>query len=490
MKHMIIKHAIAAIALVGLAACSSDQVKADKTQSANQTPQCGSKNVQRILTYCVSPSAAKFAKEADEVRQMQAKGVINPKVFPLPVGKSPTMGPQDATVTVMVFSDLECPYCSEAHKSVKELAAAYPKDVRVVYKHFPLNFHPNAKPAALAAHAAYNQGKFFEFVDAAYAKQENLSEQTYLAIAKDLKLNIEQFKTDMNGESAKKALAEDMGLASALNLQGTPSIFLNGVMLPGAVPLAQMKPVIEQQKKIVQAFLDAGVPKSEVYWRMVRAQYQPLPEPEKEEPEIMTAYIPVLDSPSKGASVDEALVTIVVFSDFECPYCSSANPAIYDMIKKYPKQVRVVFKHFPLPFHKQADEAAALSIVAQRTGKFWEMHDLLFQKQEKLDNASLAEYAKQLKVPVADVAKLVKDQKIQGIISRDMSTGIKAGVNGTPTFFVNGSKQVGVMQSEGLAKLVDAEIKAATALKTSKNLKAEALYEAIVKAKLAKAPKQ
>lgn len=469
-------------ALTGAFGCTSGP---DTKQDASATPECASPQVQRVLTYCVSPQAAQTAKANAQLRQDLASlgDQINPKVFPLPLGSSATLGPADASVTFVVFSDLECPYCAQAHAELEALQQLYPQDVRIVFKHFPLSFHDNAKPAARAAQAAGAQGKFWEFTAKAFERQEELGEALYLALAKELGLDVERFKADMASEQLTKQISEDMGLAKALYVQATPTIFLNGVALPGAVPADQLKPVIEQQRGIAQAFLNAGVPKDEIYWRMVRAQYQPLEKPPAPEiPENIVAYIPVSDSPAQGSAPEKTLVTITVFSDFECPYCQGAVGPLQAIAAKYPEQVRVVFKHFPLPFHERADEAAGLALLAHKQGKFWQAHDLLFEAQEDLSDEALIAIGKKLGLNEKTLLTQIKDPAFEELIRRDMTLGIKAGVEGTPTFYINGKQFVGIMQEDELEPEITAQLALANKLLGEGVKAGETLYEALVKA--------
>lgn len=468
-----------ALLLMWASACATPATSPGAAQG--DLPNCTSRQVQRTLTYCVSPGAARYAVVSQDVRVLEQSGQINPKVFPLPLSTSPVDGPDTAAVTLVVFSDLECPACAQVHPRIEALRAAYPDDVRVVFKHLPLSFHKNAKPAARAAMAAHAQGKFWQFVSAAYAVPDGLSPKAYLTIARALKLDEAKFLKDMDDPSITRQLAEDAGLVKALNVNGTPTIFLNGVPIPGDLDVEGLAPVIAQQKKIAQAFVEAGVPAKELYWRLVRAQYQPLPEPEPQAPpEAVATYIPVYTSPSKGASEDDALVTIVAFSDFQCRFCAEANKPLGQALKAYPKRVRFVFKHFPLPFHEQADEAAAVAVVAHQQGKFWQLHDLLFAGQEALDNASIAGYAATAGVKIKDVPTARQDKKVIMTISDDVKLAASSKVNGTPTFFVNGTKLVGGLEVDEWKALFEQEIAKATAIK---GLKGDALYKALVRAK-------
>lgn len=150
-----------------------------------------------------------------------------PKV--IPVGSSFTRGPANAAVTIVEFSDLQCPYCAQLTPTLDAVAKAYPDDVRFVYKHFPLSFHHQARGAAAAAIAAGNQGRFFEFRSAVSPRFRSLGDSLYLAVAESLGLDMERFRREMVLTPAINALLnEDMELGQRVGVQGTPTVFVNG----------------------------------------------------------------------------------------------------------------------------------------------------------------------------------------------------------------------------------------------------------------------
>ncbi|MCX5875703.1 MAG: thioredoxin domain-containing protein [Deltaproteobacteria bacterium] len=137
---------------------------------------------------------------------------------------------------------------------------------------------------------------------------------------------------------------------------------------------------------------------------------------------------------------ENAPVVIVAFSDFECPYCGTVGALFDEVLAKHPKEVKIVFKQFPLAMHKLAQSAALASLAAHRQGKFWQYHDLLFENQKSLSEAKYVELAKKLGL---DLDRFNKDSKApvnQQTLERDMADAQLAGVRGTPTIFVNGRR--------------------------------------------------
>lgn len=162
-------------------------------------------------------------------------------------------------------------------------------------------------------------------------------------------------------------------------------------------------------------------------------------------------------APSKGP--EDAPVTIVEFSDFQCPFCSQAHGTLEQIVEKYGPKVRLVFRQFPLTnIHKNAQEAAEASLCAAEQGKFWEMHDAMFSDQSKLAPEDLKATAKTLGMDEEAFASCLDSHKYASEITADVDDGVTAGVSGTPAFFVNGRPLSGAVDFMTVAKVVDEEL--------------------------------
>ena len=140
--------------------------------------------------------------------------------------------------------------------------------------------------------------------------------------------------------------------------------------------------------------------------------------------------------PVKGN--ERASVTLVEFSDFQCPYCSRANANIREILKAYPNDVKVYFLHYPLPMHEEAMPAAVASHCAHQQGKFWSMHDVIFENQRSLSSSKLEDLARSVGLDMTKYGTCVKNPETRAFVQADMEQGKGAGVQGTPTFFING----------------------------------------------------
>ncbi|MCC6277400.1 MAG: thioredoxin domain-containing protein [Oligoflexia bacterium] len=151
-----------------------------------------------------------------------------------------------------------------------------------------------------------------------------------------------------------------------------------------------------------------------------------------------------------------AKVTIVEFSDFQCPFCRRGRDRLNEIVSKYGDKVQIYFRHFPLEsIHPHAFKASEASICAREQGKFWEYHDLLFDQQDKLEEKDLLAHAETLKLDTKAFGECLKSGKGAAEIRADMEEATKIGVNSTPTFFVNGFAVRGAQPLEAFSERID-----------------------------------
>lgn len=188
------------------------------------------------------------------------------------------------------------------------------------------------------------------------------------------------------------------------------------------------------------------------YYKSLRQKYgvKTMLEP----PRTMVA---VDDDASRGPA--KAPVTIVEFSDYQCPYCSRAEQTVTEVLKKYGDKIRLVYRDYPLSFHQNANIAAQASECAKDQGKFWEMHGAMFANQSKLTQNELVETAGGISGIDKEKFKACLDSgKFKDEVQKDFEEGVKAGVTGTPTFFINGIPMVGARDLASFSDIIDAEL--------------------------------
>ena len=169
-------------------------------------------------------------KRGITLEQARAEMEADNKVWDIPDDNSPVFGnTKNPKLTIVEFTEFQCPYCSRIAPTMQELNKKYPDQIKFVYKHFPLSFHANAKAAAAASIAAHKQGKFWEFRYALAPHSRELSDSTYLAVAKEIGLDVEKFKKEMVLNSAMEArIDKDFQLGVKVGVQGTPNFYING----------------------------------------------------------------------------------------------------------------------------------------------------------------------------------------------------------------------------------------------------------------------
>ena len=167
----------------------------------------------------------------------------------IPVAGAPVRGPQNASVTIVEFSDFQCPYCAAAAPQINALLDAYPKQLRLIYKEFPLEIHSQAELAATAAVAAQKQGKFWPMYDALFKIHNSLSRDNILMVAKAIGLDMDRFQTDLNSTDVRETVIRDVQDGDRAGVMGTPTIFINGQRYNGPIDTSDLKPILDTQLK-------------------------------------------------------------------------------------------------------------------------------------------------------------------------------------------------------------------------------------------------
>ena len=195
----------------------------------------------------------------------------------------------------------------------------------------------------------------------------------------------------------------------------------------------------------------------------------------------LTYKVEVGEAAVKGSP--EALVTIVEWSDFQCPFCKRVNPTMAKIQETYGDKVRIAFKHNPLPMHNRALAAAIAAEAAGRQGKFWEMHDILFENGRALTDENFEKWATELQLDVDKFKTDMKDKAIETKVKKQQAQGSKLGARGTPAFFVNGRFLSGAQPFEAFKPLIDEELKKAEALVAKGTAKKDVYAQVIAKGK-------
>lgn len=327
-------------------------------------------------------------------------------------------GAADAPVTIVEYSDFECPYCAryftETYPQLKE-EYVDTGQVRYIFRHFPLAFHSQAGPAAQAAECAGEQGSFWEMHDALFENQGSWAGSAeapavFADLAEGLGLDRAEFETCLSSEKYADKVQEDAEAGAAEGVDGTPAFFVNGVLISGAQPFATFQ-------KQIDYFLAGGEPPS----------------------------LEVAADSYRSMGQADAPVVITMFSDYQCPACAQVETQLMPaIIERYVDtgQARLVFREFPLSsIHPNAQKAAEAAVCAGEQDMYWEMHDELFATRgewadEEDPSAQLKELAGRLGLDERAFAQCLDSGQAAPVVEAELLAGQMMGVNATPYFFV------------------------------------------------------
>lgn len=422
-----------------------------------------------------APPAEKAPEKAPQ-KAAEAKAVL---VEQVPLLGAKIKGSDQALVTIVEVSDYQCPYCRKAHATIEQLLGEYQGVARLAVLENPLPFHKLAVPAAKWAFAAGEQGRYWQMRDALFENQKMLDEQGLTTLAENLGLDLDRMRSDSRSVAAERFVAGGLESASSLGVKGTPTFFINGVRVIGAQSPEVLRSAILDAKRRAEEMVARGIRPQEVYAEILRTAAPPKvakAAAEKAEKgqgrgcdegcgdtgdEAPAGPAEVFDVSVGNAPVrglPNAPVTVVVFTDFECPFCKKGEETIRALEAEYGQKVRVAYKSYPLPFHDHARLAAKAALAAHRQGKFFEYKEKLFKGQEGLDRAKLIEYARELGLDLPRFEKDMADPAIEAAIAADEAEVERLSVKGTPTFFVNGRKVVGAQPFAMFRTQIDAAL--------------------------------
>ncbi len=425
--------------------------------------------------------------------------------YAIAVDGFPSTGPADAKVTLVIAHDYADPYSHKNRATLDELRKKYGSDLRIVFRNMVV--HPQtAMVGALASCAAHKQNKFdametklwtaFEQrqFDQAEVDKGNGPQKCWestdgcsivLGFAKEIRLDVNRFRADM--KSCMPIVESDMRELKTFAVGATPSFFINGRFLSGAMPTGEFEKLIDEELAKANAEIKKGTPKARYYKTVIlgkgekKVDLSPgpptaMPRPVRPEPDKSKNYAIKVDGyPSRGPA--DAKVTVVMFFDYATPYAEKVRPTLDELMKKYGNDVRIV--HRTRLVHPRNAMASALALcAAHKVNKGKEMDAALWDKgfaTRQLDSTevdlgngpekcwdtadgckNVVDFAKDLGL---NVNKFKADMKscVKTVTDDDVDAGTFQ-VNATPTFFINGRVLTGAQPVENFSALVDEEL--------------------------------
>jgi protein-disulfide isomerase len=409
-----------------------------------------------------------------DVSEAQKRAGIPHVRFRVDLGDAPSRGPEDAPVTIVMFSDFECPYCEHAIRTVEQLESEYPKQIRFVYKAFPIDRHPNAIIAALLAHSAQERGKFWEFHNLLFSGQR-LDPHVLTDYAQRVGLDKETVITEIEDLTHAAALRADLRQARRLDVNSTPVLFINGRNVTGAKPIEAFRMMIEQELALAERETARGVEGS-VYEHLTRNGYSEIVY-ENRRPgldEDMIYPVPIEGAPQLGPA--DAEITVVMFEDFQCPFCARGHETIEALRARYGARMRLVYRHFPLPGHPLGALASRGACYAQEQGRFWDYYERVYAIAPNFEIGDLQRIAADVGLDPQGFDDALQSGRYDEQIMKDMELGRRLGVRGTPAYFINGRALSGARPEFDFRMLISEELVRAGKLR-DQGVPANQLYE-------------
>lgn len=367
---------------------------------------------------------------------------FDPKVvYDIPRGASPTEGPADAPVTVVVWSDFACGHCNNVQETLDRLVRLYPTQLRFVHRTLPLDEDDTL--AAEAGLAAAAQGRFVPMKDRLYGIAGRADRVDLELIARDLGLDMVRFRADLDTHAFRAAIAADVADAARLGIGGTPAFFVNGRPVHGDQPLPVFVRMVDEE--LVRAAHATGPDRYPALVANGRARADAPYGSTNEEIEIdpRKPYRMGTGLPGHQLGPDDAPVTLVMWGDFECGYCAKTEPMLARAHQKYGNQLRIVYRHFPVIGHPHAVLAAEAGVVAAEQGKFWAFHDQLLAHFGNATRADLETYAIAAHLDLPAFRAALDTRRYHDTVVAEAASAAALGVEATPTIFVNGLPLIG-----------------------------------------------
>lgn len=413
---------------------------------------------------------------------------------------SASLGPDDAPVTVVAFIDYQCPFCARAHATLQEIASAYGKDVRIVFKQHPLEFHPEAELAAEAALAASVLGEFPRMHALLLENQKELGRENLPDLARAAGLDQTTFERALDSGDFKADVEADLELAKRIGITSTPFFFVNGRPVRGAQPYGVFKALIDQElagpaaptrwvehlekaphrasrggeereptdtarselaglrpTNATEAALLRHVARLEDELQSLRGEIRELRKSvavlasatrsrssdrsarPSEDLVAPIGDVPLGDDPSQGS--EDAPIAIVAFADYGCPYSRKfARYVLPSIRERYVDtgRARYIFRDRPLDYHPRSIEAAIAANCAGKQDAYWKMHDALFALDGSLEDADFAAIAGELGLDVSRFEECLDDPAEAREVDDDIADADSAaiGLRVVPSFLI------------------------------------------------------
>ncbi len=416
---------------------------------------------------------------------------------------APGFGPADAPVTIVVFDDFQCPWCEKASKVIDRVLKEHPADVRFAMVNFPLpQLHKEAELAAQAGMEAHAQGKFKQMHDIMFANQRGINRAALDKWAQQIGLDVARFKAALDQNTHQAAVQRHMSMGKSLGVRGTPTMLINGRRF-------NMTRDMDQNYKVLNALIleemetvkKQNIPRGQAWQKLTAtgmatleqltggpaarptAEAAPAKGPQaaaRREVDPNVSYKMEIEATDTWKGDPKALVTIVEFSEYQCPHCKNADGIVDEILAAYPQGVKFVFMNNPIRRHPHAHPAAvaALEVNAQKgLAAFWAFHKKLFENQKDINPENIQKWVQEAGLDMAKYKAAVDNKTHDATIARQQALAMRFGARGTPAFFVNGYFLSGARPLAQFKPIIDREIAKANQAISEGKATAENYYQ-------------
>jgi len=404
-------------------------------------------------------------------------------------GDAATLETESSLITITTFLSLGDKKDLKVAQWLRTTVNEEASPVRWVFKHRPSRGNKAGQRIARTSLAAQEQGLFWEFIHAVMDSNKgpgtaNIPDSTLYDLASGIGMDMKRFERVRGEDTTKARLDADSGLALKLELPPAPSVLVNGRMV---IPLeeSRFKTVVAEEWRKSKRLLSLGIPQvfvSALLTDLNRSEARKITRVKAQgKKEEETSSFPVGYSNAHlamGVSENDALVTLVVFHDFQCSFCKKHAGTLASLMKTFSKELRVIIRHNPLKRHTHARSAAAASLAAVEMGAGEEYHRALMAQPNELHKGGLLQLAAEMGLDPLLFEEAMK--RHTSLVEMDVRDAEIAGAKGTPHTFVNGSKIRGALNRSAFLRTIRKELQRAKAARVKTGLTGRPLYDHLV----------
>jgi protein-disulfide isomerase len=404
-----------------------------------------------------SPSAARSMEPPPLTPPLRTAAPAGHAAALIPVDTQPVWGPARAPVTLTLFADLECPHTRALLPNLLRLKTELGDDVRWVFRHRPLSQHAESERVARLLAGVGEElgpGVFWKLVSELARDPDGAPMELVTQWLEGSGVHATR-RSELEALPAARARVDaDLVLGAELLVRSTPTLYVNGQRFEGFQPLSALAPVVEHERRAGVFALLSGAAPDDVYVLRTTRNLINLGEDPPER-----ACVADRGAPERGLST--APVTIVHFCAYESAYCQQAEPALAAVLARHPRDLRILWRSFPIEPEGDGRTAANFALAARKAGgdkAFWLVHRALLEARAAVDAPALAKVVKELGLDTDGLLSAARSRSHDASVKADMELGRKLGVSGVPTTFIDGRRTDGLLSAAELEILIREEL--------------------------------